>query len=176
MSSKSHHEPSLTGFVESGAKRGKTAKPSREAGYRSFQPLWTWRKDPMWRMWSHLCVPEEKTQTGRLLSILVLRQRHGIRQTASGCPGKLDWMRPGGGISDEVAMDMVKQVLAALPIDQEEMIRSVTDLAVKAIQDGEIGPAGSICQLEKKLHQLTKKRKPPWTPSSLAALQKMRWS
>ncbi len=55
-------------------------------------------------------------------------------------------------------MDMVKQVLAALPIDQEEMIRSVTDLAVKAIQDGEIGPAGSICQLEKKLHQLTKKK------------------
>ena len=64
----------------------------------------------------------------------------------------------GGSISDEVAMDMVKQVLAALPIDQEEMIRSVTDLAVKAIQDGEIGPAGSICQLEKKLHQLTKKK------------------
>ena len=73
-------------------------------------------------------------------------------------------------------MDMVKQVLAALPIDQEEVIHSVTDLAVKAIQNGEIGPAGSICQLEKKLHQLTKKRKPPWTPSSLAALQKMRWS
>ena len=74
-------------------------------------------------------------------------------------------------------MDMVKQVLAALPIDQEEMIRSVTDLAVKAIQDGEIGPAGSICQLEKKLHQLTKKNgSRPGRHSSLAALQKMRWS
>ena len=120
---------------------------------------------------------KKKTQTGRLLCILVLRQRHGIRQTASGCPGKLDWMRPGGGISDEVAMDMVKQVLAALPIDQEEVIHNVTDLAVKAIQDGGDRPCRfHLPTGEEASPTDEKKRKPPWTPSSLAALQKMRWS
>ena len=55
-------------------------------------------------------------------------------------------------------MNLLKKSLQALNLDREEMIHSVTAIALKAIQAGEEGNIESQKSLELELEQLAKKR------------------
>lgn len=61
-------------------------------------------------------------------------------------------------LRDELAMDILKQSLAALQMDREEIIRNVTSLALEAIQIGEEGSADRAEELEYEISRLNKKK------------------
>lgn len=64
----------------------------------------------------------------------------------------------GKGLRDELAMDLLKQSLAALRMDRDWIIGNVTAIVVEAIQAGEQGSAGSAEKLEYEISQLTRKK------------------
>lgn len=64
----------------------------------------------------------------------------------------------GCTLRDDLAMNLLKKSLQALNLDREEMIHSVTAIALKAIQAGEEGNIESQKSLELELEQLAKKR------------------
>lgn len=61
-------------------------------------------------------------------------------------------------LRDELALDILRQSLAALRMDREEIIRNVTSLALEAIQMGEEGNADRAEELEYEISQLNKKK------------------
>lgn len=61
-------------------------------------------------------------------------------------------------LREELAMDILKQSLAALQMDREEIIRNVTSLALEAIQIGEEGSADRAEELEYEISRLNKKK------------------
>lgn len=61
-------------------------------------------------------------------------------------------------LREELALDILRQSLAALRMDREEIIRNVTALALEAIQMGEEGNADRAEELEYEISQLNKKK------------------
>lgn len=61
-------------------------------------------------------------------------------------------------LREELAMDILKQSLAALRMDREGIIQNVTSLALEAIQIGEEGNADRAEELEYEISQLNKKK------------------
>ena len=64
----------------------------------------------------------------------------------------------GKMLRDELALDILKQAVAALGLDRKRIIDNVTALAMEAIRAGERGSADSAEKLEKEMEQLTKKK------------------
>ena len=64
----------------------------------------------------------------------------------------------GKMVRDELALDMLKQAVAALNVDRKWIADNVTALAVEAIQAGEQGGTDSAEKLEHEMEQLTKKK------------------
>ncbi len=64
----------------------------------------------------------------------------------------------GRTLRDETAMELLRQSLQALPLDREALIRSVTAIALEAIQAGEEGGTENQDVLESELERLAKKR------------------
>ena len=64
----------------------------------------------------------------------------------------------GKMVRDELAVDMLKQAVAALDLDRKWIADNVTALAVEAIQAGEQGSAENAEKLEHEMEQLTKKK------------------
>ncbi len=64
----------------------------------------------------------------------------------------------GKMVRDELALDMLKQAVAALNLDRNWIADNVTALAVEAIQAGEQGSAENAEKLEHEMEQLTKKK------------------
>ena len=64
----------------------------------------------------------------------------------------------GKMVRDELALDMLKQAVAALDLDRKWIADNVTALAVEAIQAGEQGSAENAEKLEHEMEQLTKKK------------------
>lgn len=61
-------------------------------------------------------------------------------------------------LREELAMDILRQSLAALQMDREEIIRNVTSLALEAIQMGEEENADRAEELEYEISRLNKKK------------------
>lgn len=61
-------------------------------------------------------------------------------------------------IRDELALDMLKQAVAALNVDRKWIIENVTSLVLEAIRAGEQGNADSAEKLEHEMEQLRKKK------------------
>jgi len=61
-------------------------------------------------------------------------------------------------LREELALDILRQSLAALRMDREEIIRNVTSLALEAIQIGEEGSADRAEELEYEISRLNKKK------------------
>lgn len=61
-------------------------------------------------------------------------------------------------LRDELALDILRQSLAALRMDREEIIRNVTSLALEAIRIGEEGSADRAEELEYEISRLNKKK------------------
>ena len=79
------------------------------------------------------------------------RRHYDLQGNVVGCDiGKM--------IRDELALDMLKQAVAALDIDQERIIENVTALATEAIMAGEKGNGESAEKLDHEIEQLTKKK------------------
>ena len=64
----------------------------------------------------------------------------------------------GKMVRDELALDMLKQAVAALNVDRKWIADNVTALALEAIQATEQGSADSADKLEHEMEQLTKKK------------------
>ena len=64
----------------------------------------------------------------------------------------------GKMLRDELAMDILKQSLASLQMDVNEIIQNVTDIAMEAIQAGERQGTDRPEALEYQIEQLTKKK------------------
>jgi len=61
-------------------------------------------------------------------------------------------------LREELALDILRQSLAALRMDREEIIQNVTSLALEAIQMGEEGNADRAEELEYEISQINKKK------------------
>ena len=64
----------------------------------------------------------------------------------------------GRMVRDELAMDMLRQAVAALNVDRKRITENVTALALEAIRAGEQGSADSAEKLEHEMEQLQKKK------------------
>ena len=64
----------------------------------------------------------------------------------------------GKVIRDDLALDILKQVIATLKMDRKWVIRNVTDIAVEAIQEGETDSTDSAERLEYEIGQIMKKK------------------
>ena len=64
----------------------------------------------------------------------------------------------GKVIRDDLALDILKQVMAALKVDRKRLIRSVTDIAMEAIREGETDSIESAKRLESEISQIMKKK------------------
>lgn len=64
----------------------------------------------------------------------------------------------GKVIRDDLALDILKQVIATLKVDRKWIIRNVTDIAMEAIQEGETDSADSAERLEYEINQIMKKK------------------
>ncbi len=64
----------------------------------------------------------------------------------------------GRMVRDELALDMLKQSVAALNVDRKWITENVTALALEAIRAGEQGSADSADRLEHEMEQLRKKK------------------
>lgn len=64
----------------------------------------------------------------------------------------------GKMVRDELALDMLKQAIAALHMDRKWIADNVTALAVEAIRAGEQGSADNAEKLEHEMEQLRKKK------------------
>ncbi len=64
----------------------------------------------------------------------------------------------GRMLRDELALDILKQSVAALNMDRKRIIDNVTALAVEAIRAGESGDTDSTEKLEYEMEQLRKKK------------------
>ena len=64
----------------------------------------------------------------------------------------------GKMVRDELALDMIRQAVAALNVDRKWITDNVTSLAVEAIQAGEQGSADNAEKLEHEMEQLAKKK------------------
>ena len=80
----------------------------------------------------------------------------GRRHT--GAQGNMVGCGVGKMLRDELALDILKQAVAALGLDRKRIIDNVTALAMEAIRAGERGSADSAEKLEKEMEQLTKKK------------------
>ena len=64
----------------------------------------------------------------------------------------------GKVIRDDLALDILKQVIATLKVDRKWIIRNVTDIAMEAIQEGETDSTDSAERLEYEISQIMKKK------------------
>ena len=64
----------------------------------------------------------------------------------------------GKMVRDELALDMLRQAVAALDLDRNGITENVTALALEAIRAGEQGSADSAEKLEHEMEQLRKKK------------------
>ena len=64
----------------------------------------------------------------------------------------------GKVIRDDLALDILKQVIATLKVGRKWIIRNVTDIAMEAIQEGETDSTDSAERLEYEISQLMKKK------------------
>lgn len=64
----------------------------------------------------------------------------------------------GKVIRDDLALDILKQVMAALKVDRKWLIRNVTDIAMEAIREGETDSTESAKRLESEISQIMKKK------------------
>lgn len=64
----------------------------------------------------------------------------------------------GRMVRDELALDMLKQAVAALNVDRKWITENVTALALEAIRSGEQGSADNAEKLEHEMEQLRKKK------------------
>ena len=64
----------------------------------------------------------------------------------------------GKVIRDDLALDILKQVIATLKVDRKWIIRSVNDIAMEAIREGETDSTGSAERLEYEISQIIKKK------------------
>lgn len=64
----------------------------------------------------------------------------------------------GKVIRDDLALDILKQVIATLKVDRKWIIRNVTDIAIEAIQEGETDSTDSAERLEYEISQIMKKK------------------
>ena len=64
----------------------------------------------------------------------------------------------GKMVRDELALDMIRQAVAALNVDRKWITDNVTALALEAIQAGEQGSADNAEKLEHEMEQLAKKK------------------
>ena len=64
----------------------------------------------------------------------------------------------GKVIRDDLALDILKQVMAALKVDRKWLIRNVTDIAMEAIREGETDSTDSAERLESEISQIMKKK------------------
>lgn len=64
----------------------------------------------------------------------------------------------GTVIPDDLALDILKRVIAALKMNRTWVIRNVTDIAMEAIQEGETDCTDSAERLEYEISQITKKK------------------
>ena len=79
------------------------------------------------------------------------RRHYDLQGNEVGCDiGKM--------IRDELALDMLKQAVAALDVDRERIAENVAALAAEAIMAGEKGNGESAEKLDHEIEQLTKKK------------------
>ena len=64
----------------------------------------------------------------------------------------------GKVIRDDLALDILKQVIATLKVDRKWIISNVTDIAMEAIQEGETDSTDSAERLEYEISQIMKKK------------------
>ena len=64
----------------------------------------------------------------------------------------------GKVIRDDLALDVLKQVIATLKVDRKWIIRNVTDIAMEAIREGETAGTDSAERLEYEISQIMKKK------------------
>ena len=64
----------------------------------------------------------------------------------------------GKVIRDDLALDILKQVIATLKVDRKWIIRNVTDIAMEAIREGETDSTESAKRLESEISQIMKKK------------------
>ena len=64
----------------------------------------------------------------------------------------------GKVIRDDLALDILKQVIATLKVDRKWIIRNVTDIAMEAIREGETAGTESAERLEYEISQIMKKK------------------
>lgn len=64
----------------------------------------------------------------------------------------------GKVIRDDLALDILNQVIATLKVDRKWIIRNVTDIAMEAIQEGETDSTDSAERLEYEISQIMKKK------------------
>ena len=64
----------------------------------------------------------------------------------------------GTVIPDDLALDILKQVIATLQVDRKQLIRNVTEIAVEAMQNGNPDSTDSAERLETEISQIMKKK------------------
>ena len=64
----------------------------------------------------------------------------------------------GKVMRDDLALDVLKQVIATLKVDRKWIIRNVTDIAMEAIREGETAGTESAERLEYEISQIMKKK------------------
>ena len=64
----------------------------------------------------------------------------------------------GKVIRDDLALDILKQVMATLKMDRKWLIRNMTDIAMEAIREGETDSTDSAERLESEISQIMKKK------------------